>query len=232
MRTWRMPPRGASNEKHDEPEDSLAAHWGSFLRAARCSCRWPLASACSLCRWVTAPGPTREALVARLLRQTSDQGIAVLDGVAHLPADDQVVRAMDVLTRLSATDDAAAMATARMLAAHHSELVRRAEGQARGAPGRPGHYDLANAILRPLAQQLGARVREVLARDEPANTTYQRDLAISCRRLGDLARQSGQADEAGRLYRQSLNTNTTGRWRVDLPARPASTTCSPVSTWV
>ena len=136
-----MPPRGASNEKHDEPEDSLAAHWGSFLRAARCSCRWPLASACSLCRWVTAPGPTREALVARLLRQTSDQGIAVLDGVAHLPADDQVVRAMDVLTRLSATDDAAAMATARMLAAHHSELVRRAEGQATRRSGPPKERD-------------------------------------------------------------------------------------------
>jgi len=161
-----------------------------------------------------------EALVARLLRQTSDQGIAVLDGVAHLPADDQVVRAMDVLTRLSATDDAAAMATARMLAAHHSELVRRAEGQARGAPGRPGHYDLANAILRPLAQQLGARVREVLARDEPANTTYQRDLATSYERLGDMALQSGQAEEAERQFARAVRTRRAlsqqERGRLDL----------------
>ena len=150
------------------------------------------------------PDRLGEALVARLLRQSGESGLAVLNAIAGLPADDQLVQAMDVLTRLSATDAEAAHATAQMLAAHHVELVTRAERQARGAPGQPGRYDLANAILRPLAHQLGERVREALAGDEPDNTTYQRDLAVSYERLGDLARQSGQASEAERLYRQSL----------------------------
>ena len=150
------------------------------------------------------PDRLGEALVARMLRETSEGEIDVLGAVVGL-ADDQVVRTMDVLTRLSASDAKVAARTARMLATHNTALVTRAQDQAAGRPGRPGRHDLANALLRPLAHQLGFKVREALARDEPTNTTYQRDLAISYERLGDLALQSGQASEAERLYRQSLD---------------------------
>ncbi|MGA2927217.1 MAG: tetratricopeptide repeat protein [Solirubrobacteraceae bacterium] len=150
------------------------------------------------------PDRLGEALIAKLLRGEDDRGRALLDAVAGLPSDDQLVRALDVLTRLSATDELSAAAMAQMLARHHIRLVLRAEAQARGTRDRPGRLDLANAIARPLAGQLASAVAEALAAAEPGNTTYQRDVSVSYNTLGDLARASGQAVEAERLYRQSL----------------------------
>ena len=107
---------------------------------------------------------------------------------------------LDVLARLGATDTVVAEMLARVLAANHQQLVQTAEAMARGTPDRPGHFTLAAELQRLLGGRLTERVERMLS----GNTTYARDLSISYERLGDLAVQSGQGEQAQALYRQGL----------------------------
>jgi len=47
--------------------------------------------------------------------------------------------------------------------------------------------------------------REALARAEPANTGYQRDVSVSYERLADLAVARGEAAQAEELYRKAAS---------------------------
>ena len=74
-------------------------------------------------------------------------------------------------------------------------LLRSARGP---GPGQRGCGEAARLYQQALA------IRERLARADPTNTGFQRDLSVSYNKLGDLARGSGDAGEAARLYQQAL----------------------------
>ncbi|HET8683663.1 MAG TPA: tetratricopeptide repeat protein, partial [Micromonosporaceae bacterium] len=163
-------------------------------------------------RWLAGlyPGPGRlnplrpdrlgEALVAELLTDPDHGGPALLAAVLTGLAPGQVAHGLDVLARLGATDTVVADMLARVLAANHQQLVPMAEAMARGTPDGPGHFALATELQRLLGGRLAERVEQML----PGGTGSARDLSISYNKLGDLAVQSGQGEQAQALYRQGL----------------------------
>ncbi|MGH3844848.1 MAG: S1 family peptidase, partial [Pseudonocardiaceae bacterium] len=144
------------------------------------------------------PDRLGEALVGKVLRNTADGGVALLGAVLAL-ADDQVTRCLEVLARLTASDNSAATATAHALAQQHIDLTRRAEAQASGQPNRPGRMNLAAGLIRLYSSLIADRLLAAL----PGHDN-QRDLSVSHERLADLAVAVGQTDEARRLFTQSL----------------------------
>ena len=146
------------------------------------------------------PDRLGEALVSQVLADQQDGGRALLSRVLRLGQDSQVERALEVIARLSAYDDAAARSAAAAYGRLHRVLTQRAEDQARS---RPGRLALASALQRLLTPRFRALIEQLPG--EPGNTTYQRDLAVSYNKLGDLARASGQGERARELYQQSLD---------------------------
>lgn len=145
------------------------------------------------------PDRLGEALVATTLEQQDDGGPALLRAVLGLPDDAQVSRSLDLLARLAATDATSAGRIAGALFDCHTDLVDRAEREARGVAGRPGRLDIAIGLQRLLASELAGRLEE-LARRSPHSADALFDLAMSYNRIGDLARKSGRSDRAEALY--------------------------------
>jgi tetratricopeptide (TPR) repeat protein len=144
------------------------------------------------------PDRLGEALVAQALRDRED----LLGKILSIGSDDQLTRCFDVLARLSVYDNVAKHATAAALAPHRKNLALRAEAQSRGRPGRPGRLALASSLTRLIT----AIPDTFLAQDaiRSGNTTHQRDPAIFYTRLADLARDTGQGDQARKLYQRAL----------------------------
>ncbi|GAB3856020.1 hypothetical protein GCM10027610_090170 [Dactylosporangium cerinum] len=145
------------------------------------------------------PDRLGEVLVATTLGQQEDGGVALLRAVLALPDDAQVSRSLDLLARLAATDATSAGRIAEALAGCHTDLVDRAEHEAHGVAGRPGRLDIAIGLQRLLAGDLAGRLED-LARQSPRSADALFDLAMSCNRIGDLARKSGRSDRAEALY--------------------------------
>src|SRR5262249_12878995 len=80
------------------------------------------------------PDRLGEALVARVLAEQDDVGVALLTAVLGLVSDAQVERALDVLVRLAANPSVAPVA-AVALAGRYASLVGRCVDQARGRGG-------------------------------------------------------------------------------------------------
>ena len=150
------------------------------------------------------PDRLGEALVSRVLRDRDGGGRALLGDVLGLPSDDQAERCLDELARLSAYDADAARAAASAVCGAHTDLIRRAEQQSHGTPGRPGRTALAGAFWRLLTPRFCALMAQALADAELGNTTYRRDLSVSFNKLADLALAAGRSGDAEALYRQSL----------------------------
>lgn len=172
------------------------------------------------------PDRLGEALVAQLIRDQHsrqrfgdpektrtadhDSRVALLRRICTELSDDQTIRCLEVLARLNTYDTYAEHVLVDTLAATRTadgptysllgDLTERALVQSRGTPDRPGRVDLAEALWHVLTRT----IREGLARREPANTGFQRDLSISYDGLADLAVTAGDSAEAERLYRQSL----------------------------
>jgi hypothetical protein len=127
-------------------------------------------------------------------------GHAFLSRILSLSDDDQVANSLDLLARLIATDQGAAELAVRIVSTRHRELVDRAERQAVGTLGHRGRLSLLTGLWRLLTGS-GA---EGLTAAEPGNTIHQRDLWISYIRLGDLAREAGQTEEARQLYHEGM----------------------------
>ncbi|MEU3459394.1 trypsin-like peptidase domain-containing protein [Streptomyces sp. NPDC006733] len=147
------------------------------------------------------PDRLGEALVTSVLRDDPDG--ALLTGVLGLPADGQVVHALDVLARLGTASHAVTASVARALAVHLPALARRAEqagpaGQA--VPPGSGDRSLLHALLRVVGADLLEQT-VAAARSATADAALP-DLAAAFLRLGDLARSYGRGQEAGRLYGQ------------------------------
>ncbi|GAA3216206.1 trypsin-like serine protease [Dactylosporangium siamense] len=137
------------------------------------------------------PDRLGEVLVATTLAEQDDGGPALLRSVLALPDDAQVSRSLDLLARLAATDAVSAGRIAEALFSCHTDLVERAEHEARGVAGRPGRLDIAIGLQRLLASVLAKRL-EVLARQSPRRVAALFDLTMSYNRIGDLARKSGR----------------------------------------
>ncbi|MFF3863640.1 tetratricopeptide repeat protein [Streptomyces sp. NPDC002209] len=146
------------------------------------------------------PDRLGEALLADVLARHADHGLALLNAVLDLPNDDQVASCLDLLARLTTAQEHTSTPVIQILATRHIELTLRAEDQARGTPDRPGRLTIVGGLLRLFTDAVADRLGEA----EPGNTGYALYLAVAYTRLGDLARASGQAGEAERLYRQSL----------------------------
>ncbi|WP_157975113.1 trypsin-like peptidase domain-containing protein, partial [Glycomyces dulcitolivorans] len=163
------------------------------------------------------PDRLGEALCAEVICETEAAGDpseglelrdpGLLPRLLSLPDDDQVANVLDLLARLTAYDPQVAVLTAVALLETHTDLVPRAERQTEGRVEQPGHYALAQQLHRLLRPQitghLSSITTELMAQHSQA-TSLRRDLSVSYNRLGDLAQEAGDAETAGRYFRDSL----------------------------
>ncbi len=190
----------------DEDADSLMSlvHGGdSHLTQVRASTKnW-------VARLYDGPGrlnplrPDRlgEALISDILCQQDGVGRQLLADVFECASDLQLERTLDILTRLAASDPVMRDLTAAVAGAAHYTLVCRAAQQASGTVDRPPRTALAVSAARLFAEPIA----EQLVALSPDNLVYRRGLSLSCARLADLARDSGNSDEAESLHRQALS---------------------------
>ena len=145
------------------------------------------------------PDRLGEALVADVLRRQRDHGLGLLMGVLTLESDAQVIRALEVITRMAVDSQAAADdPSAAALIACYADLVGRGWGRASGSTEYPGSGDLAIGLARAHARVLTDE--QVMAL--PA--ARRRDLSAQMDRLADLVTQWGQPVLALSIFEQAL----------------------------
>jgi tetratricopeptide (TPR) repeat protein len=144
------------------------------------------------------PDRLGEALVAQALRDQEDLPGRILS----FGSDDQLTRCFDVLARLSVYDSVAKHATAAAIAPCRQSLALRAEAQSDGRQAQPGRLALASSLIRLISAIPDTLLAGDAARSD--NATHQRDRAIFCTRLADLAIDTGQGDQAQDLYQRAL----------------------------
>lgn len=149
------------------------------------------------------PDRLGESLLAQVLQRESDHGHGLLRRVLALPHEPQLARALEVLTRLAASEPGAVPAIVAALADSHTDLVVRAEHAAGDASAdRPARLDLAfglQRLLHGLAVDL-----EALAWAAPQADRRAFDLSMSCSKIGDLAKRCGQSGHAEALYKRAV----------------------------
>lgn len=133
------------------------------------------------------PDRLGETLIALVLTECDDHGLALLTAVLALPSDRQVARTLDVLTRM-ATNPTVAPTAAMALVTRYAELVRRC---AEYAPSR-------GALLGGLCRAHVA----LLTNDRLAAlpTAVQAELSAAGDTLGDLARAYGRSPDASGIF--------------------------------
>ncbi|MEU5871924.1 tetratricopeptide repeat protein [Glycomyces sp. NPDC047369] len=163
------------------------------------------------------PDRLGEALCASLISEPEDdtgdsdqRGLrdpGLLPRLLSLPDDGQVASVLDLLARLSTYDQHVAIIAAVAILQVQTDLIPRAERQAEGSTGQPGHYTLARQLHRllrpPVTEHLDAITTE-LTTHNPQARHHRRNLAVSYNRLGDLARAAGDTPTAERYYQDAL----------------------------
>jgi tetratricopeptide (TPR) repeat protein len=144
------------------------------------------------------PDRLGEALVADVLRRQRDHGLGLLTGVLTLQSDVQVIRGLEVITRMAVDTQAADDPLAPALIACYAGLVGRGWSRASGSTEHPGSGDLAIGLARAHARVLTDE--QVMAL--PA--ALRRDLSAQMDRLADLVTQWGQPVLALTIVEQAL----------------------------
>ena len=143
------------------------------------------------------PDRLGEALITQQLRQRPDHGAALLTAVLGLLSDQQLSRALTVLTRLAGDPTTAHPATAALLA-RHTTLTARCQ-QRLTPPGDPrSGLRLLDALTRAAAALLPATTLPTLP------DTQQADLSTSLDILGRLARTYGRPRDARAVLTAAL----------------------------
>ena len=158
----------------------------------------------TLARRIYGPDPTPRQLesIAQAARRLIAQGIAdsafTNDGLkVYFRAEGQSEPTPDEPNDI---DPEAIPIAVRYLRDHQ----RRAGTSAAGRAPKSRNHRLQAAVSDAATSTDALARLEALARDEPTNPRYQRDLAKTYDCLADRARESGQSTEAQRLYRQAL----------------------------
>ncbi|MET7803150.1 tetratricopeptide repeat protein [Micromonospora chersina] len=155
------------------------------------------------------PDRLGEALIARILGEHEDHGLALLTAVLALRSDKQVERTLDVLIRL-ATHPAVADVAAVALADGYVGLVQRCTDQARAGHRRSpmtAHQPSASGPARTgLLDSLCRAHIALLTADRVADLpiTVQARLSVAGDTLGDLAREYGRSADARVIFTTAL----------------------------
>ncbi|MFI6330783.1 tetratricopeptide repeat protein [Micromonospora chersina] len=151
------------------------------------------------------PDRLGEALIARVLGEHEDHGLALLAAVLALRSDKQVERALDVLIRL-ATHPAVADVAAAALAVGYADLVQRCTDQTRAGHRRSpftAHQPSTSGPARTgLLDSLCRAHTALLTADRVAGLpiTVQAELSVAGDILGELAREYGRSADARVIF--------------------------------
>ncbi len=144
------------------------------------------------------PDRLGEYTAGQVLVGLGELAAPVLDKILTLSSDRQATATLDLLARTQSLKPAIERLTSDGLSAHFVSLVDRAWRAARTSASGRVDRSMADAVLRLLSQsRLHGLVPDIdLADRHPAR---QRDVAIACTRISDLAATSGRVNEARSL---------------------------------
>lgn len=146
------------------------------------------------------PDRLGEQLITQVLRQAPDGGTGLLTAALALPSEDQAAQVLEVLARICATDPATARVTAQALAPARTMLTDRAEAPATPTAGSRISRALASALTGLLIGPIANLATDLTIVPDADQPTYRYALGFDYGRLGDLARDAGQVEQARDLY--------------------------------
>jgi tetratricopeptide (TPR) repeat protein len=144
------------------------------------------------------PDKLGETLIAGVLQ--TPEGTDLLTAVLMLPDDAQVTRTLDVLARTTTSHPATVVTAARAVSAVRGDLTDRARAQARPTPGRQASRLLGAGLTRLLLGPLASAVTNPQTVPDADHPDYRYHLGVDYRRLGDLAIDGGQVEQARELH--------------------------------